>query len=100
MSADIEDLLSVESKVKKGNTWRTDVRAIRDATAHAKFKINKTNYQISFQNNEGGYDFTLTITGEELLFYYRDYDRMLNLQSRLSSITLLVALLNKAIRIN
>jgi hypothetical protein len=100
LNMDIEGLLSVESKVKKDNQWRTDVRAIRDAIAHAKFKINSTNYQITFENIGKGYNFVLTKTGEELLFFYQDYDKMLYLQSKLLSITLLIALLKADFRIN
>jgi len=99
MNVDIEDLLSVETKVQKGTTWKTDVNAIRDSIAHAKFKINSTNYQITFENIGKGYNFVLTKTVEELLFFYEDYDKMLKLQSRLLSITLLIALLKADFRI-
>jgi len=99
MKVDVEDLLSVETKVQKGTIWKTDVNAIRDAISHAKFKINSTNYQITFDNHEKGYNFTLTKTVEELLFFYEDYDKMLKLQSRLLSITLLIALLKADFRI-
>jgi hypothetical protein len=100
MNVDIEDLLSVESKVQRDGKWKTDVNAIRDAIAHAKFKINSTNYQITFENIGKGYSFVLTKTGEELLFFYQDYDKMLHLQSKLLSITLLIALLKADFRIN
>jgi hypothetical protein len=100
MNVDIEDLLSVETKVQKGTTWKTDVNAIRDSISHAKFKINSTNYQITFENIGKGYNFVLTKTVDELLSFYQDYDKMLKLQSKLLSITLLMALLKADFRIN
>jgi hypothetical protein len=61
---DIPDLLSVERKERrefKGKeTFRPDTRAIRDATAHAKFVIKndpKGDYVINFQNDGDGYTY-------------------------------------------
>jgi hypothetical protein len=56
---DIEELLSVNSKVQKGNGWRSDVRAIRDAVSHAHFTVNNVSngYTIHFKNTEEGYNF-------------------------------------------
>lgn len=56
---DVEVICSVQSKVRKGTKWKTDIRAIRDATAHGHFKIHSlgNHWEVEFDNNEKGYNF-------------------------------------------
>jgi hypothetical protein len=80
---DIEDLLSVthkQPKIKSGQpSFVTDMRAIRDATAHAKFIIeNDTggDFAVRFSNTEYGYSFHKIFRRNELLDFYLDYNKM------------------------
>jgi hypothetical protein len=87
---DIVDLLSVTHKEPKEKSGRqvfvTDMRAIRDATAHAKFIIENDpsgDFSISFSNTERGYSFHKKYSRRELLYFYQDYDRMTIIYTRL-----------------
>jgi len=95
---DIPDLLSVVSKVPKGqDKFKPDTRAIRDATAHAKFKIEKDSvgdFMIYFNNTDEGYLYQRTCSRKELLQFYQDYDRMTTIFTQLLSIRLLYSFLN------
>jgi hypothetical protein len=68
------EICSVEAKVLKKNKWRTDVRAIRDATAHAQFKITilQNGWEISFSNHDEGYHFDKQFKDYE---FFRFFDR-------------------------
>ena len=59
LNSDIQELLSVNSKVQKGNDWKSDTRAIRDAVSHAQFTINNISkgHMVHFKNMEDGYNF-------------------------------------------
>src|SRR5215208_1316856 len=74
---DIEELLSVHSKVQKGDGWRSDARAIRDAVSHAHFTINNLSagVTIHFKNTEEGYNFDRILSEKDILLFYQDYDR-------------------------
>jgi hypothetical protein len=94
---DIPELLSVVRKVPKGQDFKSDTRAIRDATAHAKFKIDSDSmgdFIIHFNNTDEHYSFQATFSRKELLHYYQDYDRMTSFYTQLLSITLLYSFLN------
>jgi len=54
------EMCSVESKVPKGKKWKTDVRAIRDATAHSKFNITilQDGWTITFNNHDPKYGYS------------------------------------------
>lgn len=56
----------------KHDLWKSDVRAIRDAIAHAHFSIvnNGTNEVIEFNNNEGGYHFRERFTLKEFHHFF------------------------------
>jgi hypothetical protein len=85
LNYDIQEMLSVNSKIRKGNGWRSDTRAIRDAVSHAHFIINKKDkgYMIHFKNTEEGYNFDKTFTEKDMLFFYQDYDRSIAIQTLL-----------------
>jgi hypothetical protein len=95
---DIDYLLSVENKVRKGNgVYRPDTRAIRDATAHARFKIKDDSlddFAIHFNNTDDGYSFQRVYSRKELLQFYQDYDRMTIITTRLLIIRSLYSFLN------
>lgn len=94
---DIADLLSVESRVHKGNGVKPDTRAIRDATAHARFIIRRDyvgDFAIHFNNTDDGYSFQRVYSRKELLNFYQDYDRMTIITTRLLVIRLLYSFLN------
>jgi hypothetical protein len=94
---DIPDLLSVTDKQAKREEFKPDTRAIRDATAHAKFRIenNSTDdFIISFNNTDEGYSYQKTFSRKDLLGFYQDYDRMITIHTRLLTIKLLYSLLN------
>jgi hypothetical protein len=98
---DIVDLLSVTHKELKEKSGRrlfgTDMRAIRDATAHAKFIIENDSsgdFTISFNNTERGYSFHKKYSRRELLYFYQDYDRMTIIYTRLLIIRTLCSFLS------
>jgi hypothetical protein len=98
---DIAELLSVTSKEprkRKGQVvFGTDMRAIRNSTAHARFIIEKDSsgdFAISFNNTGGGYSFHKTYSRKELLYFYQDYDRMTIIYTRLLIIRTLYSFLN------
>jgi hypothetical protein len=72
-------ICSVKYKVAKYNKrikqdeWRSDVRAIRDAIAHAHFSISKVGNEdmIEFNNNEEGYRFQERFT---ITVFHRFFD--------------------------
>ena len=93
---DSAEVLSVQNKVSKGKQDKPDRRAIRDATAHARFKIEsdgKDDYIIKYNNTEDGYSFIKDFSRRDLLYFYQDYDRMTILQTRLFTIRLLISFL-------
>jgi hypothetical protein len=85
LNYDIQEMCSVDSKVQKGNEWKSDTRAIRDAISHAYFTIEYSDkgFKIHFQNSEQGYNFDKSFTEKELLLFYQDYDRLIALQTLL-----------------
>jgi hypothetical protein len=85
LNYDIPEMCSVDSKVQKGNDWRSDIRAIRDAISHAHFSIDYSDkgYKIHFQNSKDGYNFDKVFTEKELLLFYQDYDRLIAVQTLL-----------------
>jgi hypothetical protein len=94
---DIPDLLSVIRKEPKEDQFKPDTRAIRDATAHAKFIIKNDpsgDFIIDFNNTELGYSFQNTFSRKQLLQFYQDYDRMTTIYTQLLSIRLLSSFLN------
>jgi hypothetical protein len=98
---DTADLLSVtckEAKMKNGQpVFVTDMRALRDATAHARFIIENDStgdFMIHFNNTGYGYSFHKTYSRKELLYFYQDYDRITIIYTRLLIIRTLYSYLN------
>lgn len=69
---DVEIICSVGNKVRKGDEWRTDVRAIRDSTAHGQFEIHSSgdDWEIKFDNNEEGYNFHKRFSKKEFTKFF------------------------------
>jgi succinate dehydrogenase flavin-adding protein (antitoxin of CptAB toxin-antitoxin module) len=99
---DVAELLSVERKVPKAESFKPDTRAIRDATAHARFDIISASgdFAVHFKNTEDGYAFERTYSRKELLDFYEDYDRMTLIVSRLLYLRLLHSFLNLHFRMD
>jgi hypothetical protein len=85
LNYNIQEMCSVDLKVQKGNEWRSDTRAIRDAISHAHFTIEYSDkgFKIHFQNSEQGYNFDKSFTEKELLLFYQYYDRLIAVQTLL-----------------
>lgn len=73
---DPEDIFSATNKVRKGNEWRTEARAIRDALTHNKYalEINNSSWKITFDNTDSGYNFHKTFTNSEFYKYMNNTD--------------------------
>ena len=92
---DVETICSVQSKVKKGPEWRTDVRAIRDATAHGRFKIHllENDWAIDFDNDEKGYSFHKSFSRKEFTKFFDLHTLLYKLQLHLLIIIELLPIL-------
>ena len=71
MGFDLEKLTE-----SKGNGWKTDARAIRDALSHNKYTldVNDNSWTITFDNTEFGYDFHKSFTHSEFYKYMNHTD--------------------------
>jgi hypothetical protein len=69
-------MCSVEGKVPlqwdSKTEWRTDVRAIRDAAAHFKFRFEtgQSDWSIEFSNQDRGYQFERKFTRKEFMRFF------------------------------
>ncbi|MHA1690320.1 MAG: hypothetical protein ACTSU7_01655 [Candidatus Heimdallarchaeaceae archaeon] len=81
-SYDPYQMCSVRDKVEKGNKWKTDVRAIRDAISHSKYKIvdNNQDCEIIFSNNEQGYNFNWNFECSEFIRFFDKHTCLYKLQ--------------------
>ena len=66
---DAIEIFSINGKIPKGNKFRTDSRAIRDALGHYKYDIQLVgdSWEIQFNNTDEGYNFTPIFTRDEFL---------------------------------
>jgi hypothetical protein len=99
MNYDIQEMLSVSSKVQKG--WKSDTRAIRDAISHAHFTIRevKKDYIIHFKNTEQGYNFDKAFTKIDMPLFYQDYDRLIIIQTLLLNSALVTDFMTRELKI-
>lgn len=97
---DVETICSVQSKVRKGTEWRTDVRAIRDATAHGWFKILslENDWAIEFDNDKEGYSFHKRFSRKEFTKFFDLYTLLYKLQLHLLVIIELLPILATHLR--
>ena len=88
---DPEEIFSATDKVAKGNQWRTDARAIRDALSHNKFSIEilDLTWNLEFNNTEEGYNFHRSFTRNEFRKFITDTDFLYR-----SSLMLIFALIS------
>jgi len=73
---DAEEIFSANNKISKGNVWRTDARAIRDALSHNKYELTFTDsdWKIHFHNNEEGYNYDKIFKKEDFFRFQTDTD--------------------------
>jgi hypothetical protein len=92
---DVVAICSVQSKVQKDAEWRTDVRAIRDATAHGRFKIHslQNDWVIEFNNDNEGYCFHKRFTRKEFTKFFDLHTRLYKVQLHLLVILELLPIL-------
>jgi len=71
-----EEIFSSTTKVQKGDIWKTDARAIRDALGHNKYDLEITadSWNVKLCNFEKGYDFSKSFTGLEFRIFLTDTD--------------------------
>jgi len=62
-NSDLEEMLSVNQKVRRRENYVTDVTAIRDCISHSAYKINET--KVIFDTHEQGYDYHQEFTFKE-----------------------------------
>lgn len=72
---DVEELCSIENRVKRRNSWVTDVEAIRICIAHYLYKIND-NLSIEFENKKDGFDYSKSFSFSEFVDLYQDLARL------------------------
>ena len=99
---DIESMFSLGDKVKRKRgkfKYVTRGRAMRDALAHKKFKIDSHGEQkhIAFENKDCGYDFQEQLTVDEFLEYVRGSNMLYKIMYTLQSFMLLSTLLRESL---
>lgn len=89
------EMCSVENKVKKGDEWRTDVRALRDATAHAWFDIEdeEDEWIVVFDNLTDGYSFERSFSREEFRRFFDLHTLLYKIQLQLVCVQELLPIL-------
>ncbi|WP_337863403.1 hypothetical protein [Nitrososphaera sp.] len=73
---DLDEILSIGSKVVRGQHFVTDVVAIRDCISHLRYEITKTGdtHTITFRwVAPTGYNFTRAFTYKEWISFFEDY---------------------------
>lgn len=63
---DVEEMLSYDKKVAREGRWVTDTKAMRDATAHGWFKLDREGARVQFDHHERGYSWSATYTLDDL----------------------------------
>jgi len=92
-------MCSVEEKVPRqrgGKTeWRTDVRAIRDAAAHFKFRfeIGPNDWLIEFSNHDRGYQFDRKFTRKEMMRFFDTHTLLYKSQLIMLKLTMILHVL-------
>jgi len=92
-------MCSVEGKVsvqRDGKTqWRTDVRAIRDAAAHFRFRfeIGQNGWAIEFSNHDRGYQFERKFTRKQLMRFFDTHTLLYKSQLAMLKLSMIVHVL-------
>lgn len=81
-SYDTASLCSVTRKVPKGVDWRSDVRAIRDAVSHKRYRVtsDQNGWTVAFSNTEGGYHFLQTYSRSEFIHFFDHHTLLYKIQ--------------------
>jgi hypothetical protein len=94
---DIDEIFSLESKVRQNTQDVTDIQAIRNAISHGSFNLEynsiQKEYIIEFQSVISGYSFNKKYTGSQLFILYGIYDNLRNFQELLIRMAFLKATL-------
>jgi len=83
---DLEELFSINEKIKKGKKFVTQSRAIRDCIGHSKYLIDKDSLSIHFENKDEGYNFEQKYTFYEFLQFMQEKIRLYTLFINISYI--------------
>lgn len=80
---DVELACSVGGKVPWNGSWETDVRAVRDATAHAHYKVTTkgNDWEVEFVNSGHGYKFKETFSRAEFLQFLDNHTMLTKTQT-------------------
>ncbi len=96
---DVEEICSSNQTVKRGNSWVTDIIAIRNCIGHATTKIDD-NLNIHFWNYKEGYNFSRIYKFEDFMFFYQDFYRLLLIQKISFTMVNLVQILRHLLKIS
>lgn len=98
---DATEIFSIDEKIPKGATFRTDSRAIRDSLAHYQYQIETVGgtWEIKFSNVDDGYNFTPIYTREEFLNHMKNADVLYKSQAYLIWLYIGSATVNHAFQI-
>jgi hypothetical protein len=93
---DVYTICSIRHKVKKGNEWTTDVRAVRDSIAHFKYSIHKNGdeFEIEFDNDKRGYHFHEKFSQKDFYKFFDVHTLLYKFQLTLLLIVELLPLLS------
>ena len=82
---DVEQIFSIEKKIQNNSKFKTDVRAIRDALSHFKYKIVEKQgiVSINFNNQDKGYDFDKKFTKHEYQIFVQNFNVLYKIQAYL-----------------
>ena len=75
-------LCSVKSQIQKGEDWRSDVRAIRDAVSHKRYRVtsDQNGWKVTFSNTEGGYHFLQTYNHSDFIHFFDQHTLLYKIQ--------------------
>lgn len=82
---DAIEIFSVDTKVAKGQNYKTDSRAIRDSLGHYQYEIEDVpnTWEIKFNNLKDGYNFTPIFTRDEFRTHVETADLLYKSQAYL-----------------
>ena len=90
----VAQLCSVTTKVRKGNEWRSDIRAIRDAVSHKKYTLSdgQPGWILTFNNSDHGYNFTKVYKGRDFIHFFDKHTLLFKFQIMLLNVIELLSL--------
>jgi hypothetical protein len=80
-SYDIEEICPIDSKVIQNTRYEVDIVGIRNCVSHSTFTIKKEKEVIvDFHSDLKGYDINRKYSGKQLVNFYKNYDRFIEIQ--------------------